>query len=83
MPTNVTYQSPGQVDALSKSLLTRWNAQRKTVWVLSNGVGLANILAKCQLLNQPVPIIREAEGEFLVTLPLIQAGNGQGAPATA
>ena len=52
-------------------LQVRNNVQRKTARVVSNGIGLANILSKYQMLNQPVPIIHEYNGEFVVTLPLI------------
>jgi Histidine kinase/7TM diverse intracellular signalling len=52
-------------------LQVRNNIQRKSVRVGSNGVGLANILSKYQMLNQPMPTILENEGQFVVTLPLI------------
>lgn len=52
-------------------LQVRNNVQRKTARVVSNGIGLANILSKYQMLNQPVPIIHEYNGQFVVTLPLI------------
>lgn len=52
-------------------LIVRNNVQRKSVRVASNGVGLANIWSKYQILNQPEPTIRETDGEFVVTLPLI------------
>jgi acyl-CoA thioesterase FadM len=54
-------------------LQVRNNVQRKTVRVASNGVGLANIWSKYQMLNQPLPTILEDEGQFVVTLPLISA----------
>ncbi|GAB2576812.1 sensor histidine kinase [Spirosoma areae] len=47
------------------------NVQRKTVRVVSNGIGLTNILTKYQMLNKPAPTIREADGQFIVTLSLI------------
>lgn len=47
------------------------NLQRKPSRVLSNGVGITNILSKYQMLSQPSPSIRETDGKFLVTLPLI------------
>ena len=56
-------------------LQVRNNIQRKTIRVASNGVGLANILSKYQMLNQPPPIIREANEEFVVTLPLIATSD--------
>ncbi len=52
-------------------LLVRNNVQRKTMRVMSNGVGLTNILSKYKMLNQPVPTILETDGQFVVTLPLI------------
>ena len=52
-------------------LQVRNNLQRKTVRVASNGVGLTNIVAKYQMLNQHVPLIEETDGQFIVTLPLI------------
>ncbi|GAB4035606.1 sensor histidine kinase [Spirosoma gilvum] len=53
-------------------LQVRNNVQRKTVRVASNGVGLANIWSKYQILNQPIPTIQEDKGLFVVTLPLIE-----------
>ncbi|WP_245564917.1 sensor histidine kinase [Spirosoma panaciterrae] len=53
-------------------LQVRNNVQRKTVRVASNGVGLANIWSKYQILNQPIPTIQEDRGLFIVTLPLIE-----------
>ncbi|WP_420150553.1 sensor histidine kinase [Spirosoma sp.] len=48
------------------------NLQRKLGnRVLSNGVGLSNILTKYQMLGQPAPIIEDNGHEFRVTLPLI------------
>lgn len=54
-------------------LQVRNNVQRKTVRVASNGVGLSNIWSKYRMLNQPLPTILEDDGQFVVTLPLIQA----------
>lgn len=54
-------------------LVIRNNIQRKTVRVASNGVGLANIWSKYQMLNLPEPVIQEDKGQFVVTLPLIDA----------
>ncbi|MEZ0606951.1 sensor histidine kinase [Fibrella sp. WM1] len=56
-------------------LVVRNNVQRKTVRVASNGVGLANIWTKYQMLNQPAPVILEREGYFVVSLPLLDAGS--------
>ena len=69
---------PLNIDILTDDqsrLQVRNNIQRKTVRVASNGVGLTNILAKYQMLNQPKPTIRENEGQFVVTLPLIGKDN--------
>ncbi|UFH54660.1 sensor histidine kinase [Spirosoma sp. KNUC1025] len=52
-------------------LQVRNNVQRKIMRVASNGVGLANIWSKYQILNQPAPTLCEDEGQFVVTLPLI------------
>lgn len=55
------------------SLYVRNNVQRKTTRVVSNGVGLTNILTKYRMLSQPAPVIQEADDVFMVTLPLIAA----------
>lgn len=47
------------------------NLQRKSSQVLSNGVGLSNILSKYQILGQPVPTVEDDGQEFRVTLPLV------------
>lgn len=47
--------------------------QKKQSRVLSNGVGLSNILAKYQMLGQPMPKVEEVDGQFVVTLPLIES----------
>ncbi len=54
-------------------LLVCNNIQRKTVRVASTGIGLANILSKYQMLNQTLPTISEDTGQFVVTIPLIEA----------
>ncbi|HEV7351199.1 sensor histidine kinase [Telluribacter sp.] len=54
-------------------LMVQNNVQRKKVRVASNGVGLTNILSKYKVLNQVSPSIREDNGQFVVTLPLIEA----------
>lgn len=72
----VMVEQPLHIDIFIDSngqLEVRNNIQRKTIRVASNGIGLTNILAKYQVLNQPPPIIREGEGQFVVTLPLIKA----------
>ncbi|GAB2576880.1 sensor histidine kinase [Spirosoma areae] len=52
-------------------LSVRNTLQKKPTRVLSNGVGLTNIMAKYQMLGQPMPTVQEADGQFVVTLPLI------------
>lgn len=67
-------EQPLNIDITTDSqphLQVRNNVQRKTVRVVSNGIGLTNILTKYQMLNQPEPTIAKQGGEFVVTLPLI------------
>jgi hypothetical protein len=52
-------------------LIVSNNLQRKASRILSNGVGLSNILTKYQMLGQPTPKIEETCQEFRVTLPLV------------
>lgn len=69
-------EQPLNIDILTNgedSLQVRNNIQRKTIRVASNGVGLGNILAKYRMLGQKTPTIQEADGQFIVTLPLILA----------
>ncbi|RRA98851.1 hypothetical protein [Larkinella rosea] len=47
------------------------NLQRKPSRVISNGVGITNILSTYQMLNQPRPMVHEANGQFRVVLSLI------------
>jgi hypothetical protein len=51
------------------------NLQKKTLNVLSNGLGLANIAAKYKLLNKPAITVSDTGGMFRVTLPLIKPNN--------
>ncbi|HLL97253.1 MAG TPA: histidine kinase [Spirosoma sp.] len=53
------------------SLRVSNNLQRRPSRVLSNGVGLANIATKYQLLGQKSMHIDEQDGQFVVTLPLL------------
>jgi two-component system, LytTR family, sensor kinase len=55
----------------SNWLVVSNNIQRKSTRVLSNGVGLSNILTKYRMLGQPAPIIEDDGREFRVTLPLV------------
>ncbi|MBN8822816.1 MULTISPECIES: sensor histidine kinase [unclassified Spirosoma] len=52
-------------------LTVRNTLQKKQARVLSNGVGLSNILAKYQMLGQPMPTVQETDDQFVVRLPLI------------
>lgn len=56
-----------------ETLTVKNNLQRKSAKVLSNQVGLENIAAKYQLLNQPDIIVREENNEFVVTVHLIHS----------
>ncbi|GAB3507673.1 histidine kinase [Spirosoma knui] len=49
------------------------NLQQKKHGVISNGVGLTNIITKYEMLGQPQPIVREEAGQFRVALPLMPA----------
>ncbi|GAB3258536.1 hypothetical protein GCM10027347_21900 [Larkinella harenae] len=53
-------------------LIVENNLQRKNLRIESNGVGLSNIDHKYRLLNQPVPLIGEADGWFQVILLLLK-----------
>ncbi|GAB3549497.1 sensor histidine kinase [Spirosoma fluminis] len=55
------------------NLYVRNNLQQKKQGVVSNGVGLNNIIAKYEMLGQPRPTVREEAGQFVVALPLITA----------
>ncbi len=59
-----------QTDELA-NLHVRNNLQQKKQGVISNGVGLANIMAKYEMLGQAKPSVREETGQFVVALPLI------------
>jgi hypothetical protein len=55
----------------ARELIVENTLQRKTLRVQSNGVGLSNIAVKYQMLNQTEPLIKEVDGWFRVTLPLL------------
>lgn len=59
-----------QTDALGNLQVSN-NLQLKKQGVLSNGVGLANILAKYRMLGQTQPTVHQESTQFVVTLPLI------------
>ena len=52
-------------------LMVRNNLQRKSSRVVSNGVGLSNILTKYRILSQIQPLVHDDGQSFVVTLPLI------------
>jgi sensor histidine kinase YesM len=56
---------------LTGRLVVSNNLQRKVSRVLSNGVGLANIITKYQLLTKSAVRVDEQSEKFVVTLPLI------------
>lgn len=56
-------------------LMVRNNLQKKTNRVESSKIGLKNIREKFQLLNYPDVQIEEGQNEFIVTVPLIIAGE--------
>ncbi len=54
-------------------LVVRNNLQRRNGRVVSNGVGLSNILIKYRMLGQPEPRVEEDREQFIVTLPLVES----------
>lgn len=68
--TNKPLRVEIQTDELA-NLHVRNNLQQKKQGVISNGVGLANIMAKYEVLGQAKPSVREEAGQFVVALPLI------------
>lgn len=52
-------------------LIVKNNLQKKTTKPLSHKIGLSNIAARYQLMEQDAIIVKEADGCFIVTLPLI------------
>ncbi|MFC5408695.1 sensor histidine kinase [Larkinella bovis] len=59
------------------TLIVENNLQRKNLRIESNGVGLSNIDHKYRLLNQPAPLVGEADGWFQVILTLLQQPQTQ------
>lgn len=56
----------------TQHLIVENNLQLKTSPVLSNKMGLKNIVAKYKLLDQPEIIIKETSSHFMVSVPLIK-----------
>ncbi|GAB2569143.1 sensor histidine kinase [Spirosoma areae] len=67
-PLTISLATTGQ-----NQLVVCNNLQRKPSRGFSNGVGLTNILAKYQMLGQPMPIVEDDGREFRVSLPLVAA----------
>lgn len=68
-------EQPLRIDILCHNpheIIVRNNLQRKQVKVISHRVGLENISAKYQLMNQPDIVINEENDMFIVTIPLIE-----------
>ncbi|NID09517.1 sensor histidine kinase [Fibrivirga algicola] len=57
--------------ATGQQLTVSNNLQRKQSRVLSNGIGLSNILTRYQALGSLQPVVEEDGQEFRVTLPLL------------
>jgi sensor histidine kinase YesM len=55
-----------------EKLIVSNNLQKKYKAVVSNKVGLTNIISKYKLLNYPDVVIKETANEFRVVLPLIK-----------
>lgn len=61
-----------QLYTKNEKLVVSNNLQKKKRSVVSNKVGLNNIISKYQLLNYPEVEIKETDSEFIVVLPLIK-----------
>lgn len=59
----------------AEKLVVRNNLQKKNKSVVSNKIGLSNIISKYELLNYPGVEIKETATEFIVVLPLIKSGH--------
>ena len=69
----ISRDRPLQIDVftdLSHVLTVSNNIQKKSTKVLSNGIGLQNIISKYHLLNQSEVLIKNDEKFFTVELPL-------------
>jgi hypothetical protein len=61
-----------QIDTTETGQLrVRNNLQRKNVRAISNGIGLANIAAKYNMLTQTDIVVQDEDGHFTVLLPLL------------
>lgn len=71
----VEKENPLSIDIIARGngfMEIRNNLQKKNFSMESTRIGLANIMAKYALLNQPEVVVRETEDAFLVCLPLIE-----------
>jgi hypothetical protein len=62
----------------NEQLVVQNNLQRKASRVLSNGVGLSNILTQYRLLGQGLPTVHDGSGQFVVILPLVSSSESAG-----
>ncbi len=61
-----------QLYTQDEKLVVRNNLQKKNQSLVSNKIGLSNIISKYELLNYPGVEIKETATEFIVVLPLIK-----------
>ncbi len=59
-----------------QQLIIENNVQQKITSLKSNRMGLANIITKYRLLNQPQVVINHTDVKFQIILPLIEALKG-------
>ncbi|SEL85099.1 sensor histidine kinase [Parapedobacter koreensis] len=74
----ISRESPLKIEITTTSpdlLVVSNNIQKKTTAVLSNGIGLQNIMSKYQLLNNSVVEIDDDGQQFVVKLPLLNPQN--------
>lgn len=64
-----------EIIASDYEVLVRNNLQKKTIKVASGKVGLSNIAEKYRLINKSSIAIKEADGYFTVTVPLIKPAD--------
>ncbi|HMR85441.1 MAG TPA: histidine kinase [Niabella sp.] len=64
-----------QLYTQDEKLIVSNNLQKKNKSVVSNKIGLSNIISKYELLNYPEVEIKETDNEFIVILPLIKSGQ--------
>lgn len=70
----VMHEMPLQVNIRTDELANLYvsnNLQTKRTKVASHGVGLSNILSRYRMLGQPLPVIRQDAGQYIVAVALI------------